>query len=51
VWGRYWYGAVWGSTGFAEHRPRGPRLEGPAAAVAEECLPFYERLHEARWAH
>lgn len=49
VWGRYWYDAVWRSTGFAEYRSRDPRLEGHAAAVADQCLPMYERLHRARW--
>jgi Sulfotransferase domain len=49
VWGRYWYEAVWRSTGFAEYRPRYPRLDGLPAAVAEECLPMYERLYQARW--
>jgi hypothetical protein len=49
VWGRYWYEAVWRSTGFAEYRPRRPQLTGEAAEVAEECLPLYRRLHEARW--
>jgi hypothetical protein len=50
VWGRHWYGAVWASTTFAEYRRRDVHLDGPAAAVAEECLPLYERLHAARWA-
>ncbi len=49
VWGRYWYDAVWRSTGFAEYRPRDAPLEGRAAAAAEECMPMYARLHEARW--
>jgi hypothetical protein len=49
VWGRYWYEAVWRSTGFAEYRPRDPQLDGHAAAVAEACRPLYERLHGARW--
>ncbi|MGH9227887.1 MAG: HAD family hydrolase [Acidimicrobiales bacterium] len=49
VWGRYWYHAVWRSTGFAAYRSRDPRLEGPAAAVAEACLPVYDRLYEERW--
>jgi hypothetical protein len=49
VWGRYWYDAVWRSTGFAEYRPRDPQLDGHAAAVAEECRPLYERLHGRRW--
>jgi hypothetical protein len=49
VWGRHWYEAVWRSTGFAPYRPREPRLSGTAAVVAEECLPLYRRLHDARW--
>ena len=49
VWGRYWYEAVWHSTGFAEYRPRRPRLTGAAAEVADECLPLYRRLYDARW--
>ncbi|HKA82332.1 MAG TPA: hypothetical protein VKD21_00600 [Acidimicrobiales bacterium] len=49
VWGRYWYDAVWRSTGFAAYRRREVRLDGHAAAVAEECRPMYERLHGARW--
>lgn len=49
VWGRYWYDAVWRSTGFAEYRPRAVQLDGPHAAVARDCLPLYHRLHEARW--
>jgi hypothetical protein len=49
VWGRYWYDAVWRSTGFAEYRPREAHLSGEAAAVAEACLPLYERLHDVRW--
>jgi hypothetical protein len=49
VWGRYWYDAVWRSTGFARYRPRDAQLDGQAAAVAEACLPMYERLHSVRW--
>ena len=49
VWAGYWYGAVWRSTGFEPYRPRHVDLSPEAAAVAEACLPFYERLHAARW--
>ena len=49
VWGRYWYDAVWASTGFAPYRPGRPALDGPAAEVAAACLPLYERLHARRW--
>jgi hypothetical protein len=49
VWGRYWYDAVWRSTGFAAYRPRDVELDGEAAAVAAETMPLYERLHAVRW--
>jgi hypothetical protein len=51
AWGRHWYAAVWASTGFAPPPATPPAVElaGPAAAVAEACLPLYERLHAARW--
>ncbi|HET7173589.1 MAG TPA: HAD family hydrolase [Nocardioidaceae bacterium] len=49
VWGRYWYDAVWASTGFEPYRPRDVRLSGRAAEVAAACRPAYERLHVLRW--
>jgi hypothetical protein len=49
VWGRHWYASVWASTGFAPYRPRVVSPTGRAAAVADACLPLYERLHAARW--
>jgi hypothetical protein len=49
VWGRYWYDAVWASTGFGQYRPHSVDLHGRAADVAAECLPLYERLHALRW--
>jgi sulfotransferase family protein len=49
VWGRYWYDAVWKSTGFEPYRPRGVQLSGDAAAVADECREAYERLSAVRW--
>jgi hypothetical protein len=48
-WAPYWYEAVWRSTGFERPRPRAVHLDGPAAEVAEECLPLYRRLHAVRW--
>jgi hypothetical protein len=48
-WAPHWYDAVWRSTGFAPPRRRDVHLEGTAAAVAEACLPLYQRLHEVRW--
>jgi hypothetical protein len=48
-WAPYWYEAVWRSSGFEPPRPRDVRLDGPQAAVAEACLPLYERLRDDRW--
>jgi Sulfotransferase domain len=48
-WAPYWYDAVWRSTGFAPYRKRQVSLTGQPAAVAEEALPLYQRLAEARW--
>jgi Sulfotransferase domain len=48
-WAPHWYGAVWRSTGFEPPRSRAVRLDGPAALVAETCLPLYERLRDDRW--
>jgi hypothetical protein len=44
VWGPHWYAAVWQSTGFEPWRPRTPRLDATASAVAEACRPAYEAL-------
>jgi Sulfotransferase domain len=48
IWGKYWYEAVWRSTGFEPYRPR-PRGVAPELAhLLEECLPLYQRLREHR---
>jgi hypothetical protein len=45
VWGPFWYGRVWQSTGFAADSP-GPRpaLDPALEPLLERCLPYYERL-------
>ena len=50
VWARHWYARVWNSTGFeTPGEPCGaPALSGPAAKVADACMPHYERLHASR---
>lgn len=48
IWAPHWYDAVWRSTGFEPWRPRQPRLEGHALAVAETCRPAYEALRAHR---
>jgi hypothetical protein len=49
VWARYWYSAVLRSTGFAPNEPHRLELVGQGAAVAAECGPLYDRLHQVRW--
>jgi Sulfotransferase domain len=49
VWGKYWYDAVWTSTGFTTYETRELHLTREGAAVAEQCQPLYDELHEARW--
>jgi hypothetical protein len=48
VWAKYWYDAVWGSTGFEPYRPRTVQLDGTALAAAENSRPHYERLRDVR---
>lgn len=48
AWAPHWYGAVHRSTGFDGEEEPLPRLEGAYARLAEEALPYYERL-AARW--
>ena len=45
VWGPFWYGRVWQSTGFAADST-GPRpvLDPALEPLLERCLPYYERL-------
>jgi hypothetical protein len=48
VWGKYWYGSVWASTGFAPYAPRNEKLPAQLKALAEVCGPFYAKLHRHR---
>ena len=48
IWAPHWYAAVWRSTGFEPWRPRSPRLDASARAVAEACRPAYEQLRGHR---
>jgi hypothetical protein len=49
VWGKHWYDAVWGSTGFTRHPVHEVQLTSQGAAVAARCQPLYEQLHAVRW--
>jgi len=44
VWAPHWYGAVHRSTGFAGPEGELPKLEGDAAALLANAIPYYERL-------
>ncbi len=48
VWAPHWYQRVWQSTGFGSPPTEVPELPGEAAAIAEQCLPLYERLYALR---
>lgn len=44
VWGKYWYDAVWKSTGFARPRNRKIKLNAGFQKIADAALPYYETL-------
>lgn len=44
VWAPHWYGSVHRSTGFAGAEGPLPKLSGKLAELAEEAMPYYERL-------
>ena len=44
IWASHWYGAVHGSTGFADPEPDLPVLEPKYARIAAQAQPFYDRL-------
>ncbi|MGJ8546120.1 MAG: HAD family hydrolase [Sulfitobacter sp.] len=44
IWAAHWYGAVHRSTGFAGAEGALPDLPGDLKNVAEQALPYYERL-------
>jgi hypothetical protein len=48
VWAPYWYESVRASTGFGPYRPPAGPLPPHLAALAEQCRPYYERLHAHR---
>lgn len=48
VWAAHWYGAVHQSSGFAGAEGPLPELEGDAATLCRQALPYYERLAAIR---
>ena len=48
VWAPHWYQSVWRSTGFGAWHPPDHSLPPRLAALAEQCQPYYRRLHDRR---
>jgi len=48
VWAPYWYDSVRSSTGFAAYRPRAGPLPARLEPLAEQCAPYFARLHRYR---
>ena len=48
VWARYWYDAVYASTGFAPYVSKAHTLPRRLEPLAEECEPHYRKLYEQR---
>ena len=48
VWAPYWYASVRASTGFGSYRPAAEPLPAHLRALADQCRPYYERLHASR---
>jgi hypothetical protein len=48
AWAPHWYAAVEASTGFEPYRRRHVELDDAAARLADECLPYYEKLYALR---
>lgn len=48
VWGRWWYDAVYASTGFAPYRAPADPLPRQLRPLLDQCLPYYERLYRER---
>ena len=48
VWAKHWYTTVQRSTGFVAYQSKAHCLPAELQALAEECAPYYARLHEQR---
>jgi hypothetical protein len=48
VWAPYWYDSVRSSTGFAPYRPPAAALPARLEPLADQCLPYFDRLHRYR---
>ena len=48
VWAPYWYDSVRSSTGFAPYRPPAAPLPARLEPLADQCLPYFDRLYQYR---
>ena len=48
VWAPYWYDSVRASTGFAPYRPPAAPLPARLEPLADQCLPYFDRLYQYR---
>ncbi len=48
VWAPHWYNAAWASEGFAKPQFKDVLLEPPLAKIADEAMPYYEKLKQHR---
>jgi hypothetical protein len=48
VWAPYWYDSVIASTGFAPYRPPAEPVPARLEPLAEQCLPYFEKLYRYR---
>jgi hypothetical protein len=48
VWAPHWYNAAWTSEGFAKPQVKDVVLSRPLAKIADEALPYYEKLKQHR---
>jgi len=48
VWGKYWYDAVWKSTGFAPASEKPLSLSAELEDIAQQALPYYDMLYQHR---
>ena len=48
IWAKHWYNAVEASTGFNPYRPKPDPVPPQLADLHEQCVGYYETLHEHR---
>lgn len=46
VWAPHWYNAAWTSEGFAKPKSLDVFLDGPLAKIADQAMPYYEKLKQ-----